>query len=72
MRQKYGVKRARKIFRNKKRIIAFIGISIYEKNVTKKIWGSIGFIVNLAQMIECNLVNILESNEVLKTFDGKE
>ena len=23
-------------------------------------------------MIECNLVNILESNDVLKTFDGKE
>ncbi len=43
-----------------------------KKYYYKKVWASIGFIVNLAQMIEYNLANILANNEVLKTFDEKE
>ncbi len=35
----------------------------------KKIWGSIGFIVNLSQMIEYNLANILAIDEILSAFD---
>lgn len=38
----------------------------------KKVWGSIGFIVNLSQMIEYNLANILALNEILAAFDKKE
>ncbi len=38
----------------------------------KKIWGSIGFIVNLSQMIEYNLANILAIDEILSAFDEVE
>ena len=40
-----------------------------KKHYYKKVWGSIGFIVNLSQMIEYNLANILGLNEILSTFD---
>lgn len=40
-----------------------------KKYYYKKVWGSIGFIVNLSQMIEYNLANILGLNEILSAFD---
>ena len=43
-----------------------------KKGYYKKVWGSIGFIVNLSQMIEYNLANILALNDVLSAFDETE
>ena len=37
----------------------------------KKVWESIGFIVNLSQMIEYNIANILALNEIISAFDGE-
>lgn len=34
-----------------------------------KLWGKVGFIVNLSQMIEYNLANILAFDEILREFD---
>lgn len=42
---------------------------MFKKYYYKKVWGSIGFIVNLSQMIEYNLANILGLNEILSAFD---
>lgn len=38
----------------------------------KKVWGMVGFVVNLSQMIEYNLANILALNEIIVTFDKEE
>ena len=38
----------------------------------KKIWGMVGFIVNLSQMIEYNIANILAFNEILSVFDEQD
>ena len=38
----------------------------------KKVWGSVGFIVNLSQMIEYNIANILALNEILSAFDKQD
>lgn len=43
-----------------------------KKYYYKKVWGSIGFIVNLSQMIEYNLANILGLNEILSAFNEIE
>lgn len=43
-----------------------------KKGYYKKVWGSIGFIVNLSQMIEYNLANILALNDILSAFDENE
>jgi hypothetical protein len=36
------------------------------------LWGKVGFIVNLSQMIEYNLANILSANEILKEFEHRD
>ena len=33
------------------------------------LWGKVGFIVNLSQMVEYNLANILSADELLRGFD---
>ena len=43
-----------------------------KKRYYKKIWGMVGFEVNLSQMIEYNLANILALNEILVAFDKEE
>lgn len=43
-----------------------------KKRYYKKIWGMVGFVVNLSQMIEYNLANILALNEILVAFDKEE
>ena len=43
-----------------------------KKRYYKKIWGMIGFVVNLSQMIEYNLANILALNEILVIFEKEE
>lgn len=42
---------------------------MFKKYYYKKVWTSIGFIVNLSQMIEYHLSNILGLNEILSAFD---
>ena len=39
------------------------------KQHLEELWGKVGFIVNLSQMIEYNLANILAFNEILREFD---
>ena len=34
-----------------------------------ELWGKVGFIVNLSQMIEYNIANILAFDEILKPFE---
>lgn len=43
-----------------------------KKRCYKKVWGMVGFVVNLSQMIEYNLANILALNEILVAFDKEE
>ena len=43
-----------------------------KKRYYKKVWGMVGFIVNLSQMIEYNLANILALNEILVAFDKED
>ena len=43
-----------------------------KKGYYKKVWGMVGFVVNLSQMIEYNLTNILALNEILVAFDKEE
>lgn len=45
---------------------------MFKKHYYKKVWGSIGFVVNLSQMIEYNLANILALNEILSSFDKQD
>lgn len=42
------------------------------KRYYKKVWASIGFVINLFQMIEYNLANILALNEILIAFDKED
>lgn len=42
------------------------------KQQLEEVWGKVGFIVNLSQMIEYNLANILAFNEILREFDNKD
>ena len=35
----------------------------------KELWGKVGFIINLSQMIEYNLANILAFDEILREFE---
>ena len=35
----------------------------------QELWGKVGFIVHLSQMVECNLANILSADELLRGFD---
>ena len=35
----------------------------------QELWGKVGFIVNLSQMVEYNLANILSADELLRGFD---
>lgn len=37
-----------------------------------QLWGKVGFVVNLSQMIEYNLANILAFDEVLREFEEKD
>ena len=43
-----------------------------KKRYYKKVWGMVGFVVNLSQMLEYNLANILALNEILVAFDNEE
>ena len=43
-----------------------------KKRYYKKVWGMVGFVVNLSQMLEYNLSNILALNEILVVFDNEE
>ena len=45
---------------------------MFKKFYYKKVWASIGFVVNLSQMIEYNLANILGLNEILSAFDNQD
>lgn len=36
-----------------------------------EIWGKVGFIVHLSQMIEYTLANVLAFNDILREFDDK-
>ena len=38
----------------------------------KELWGKVGFIVNLSQMVEYNLANILAFDEILREFDTRD
>ena len=38
-------------------------------NALTDLWGKVGFIVHLSQMVEYNLANILSADELLKEFD---
>ena len=38
-------------------------------NALADLWGKVGFIVHLSQMVECNLANILSADELLREFD---
>jgi len=42
------------------------------KNQLKELWGKVGFIVNLSQMVEYNLANILAFDEILREFDTRD
>lgn len=45
------------------------------RKVTKQLkylWGQVGFIINLSQMIEYTLYNILALNEILKECENKD
>ena len=45
------------------------------KKVEKQLvhlWGKVGFIVNLSQMIEYNLANILSADEILREFEHRD
>ena len=35
----------------------------------KALWGKVGFIVHLSQMVEYNLANILSADELLREFE---
>lgn len=37
-----------------------------------QLWGSVGFIINLSQMIEYNLTNILAMDEILREFEDRD
>lgn len=45
----------------------------YEKKEEQlfEIWGKVGFIVHLSQMIEYTLANVLAFNDILREFDDK-
>ena len=43
-----------------------------KKHYYNKVWASIGFVVNLSQMIEYNLANILGLNDILSAFDNQD
>ena len=50
-------------------------MGIADKNCKKQLeelWGKVGFIVNLSQMIEYNLANILAFDEILREFDNAD
>ena len=42
------------------------------KQHLEELWGKVGFIVNLSQMIEYNLANILAFDEILREFDNAD
>ena len=37
-----------------------------------ELWGKVGFIVNLSQMVEYNLANILAFDEILREFEERD
>lgn len=37
-----------------------------------QLWGKVGFIINLSQMIEYNLTNILAMDEILREFEDRD
>lgn len=42
------------------------------ENKLEHLWGKVGFIVHLSQMIEYSLANVLAFNEILCEFDNRE
>lgn len=42
------------------------------ENELADLWGKVGFIVNLSQMIEYNLANILSADEILREFEHRD
>lgn len=47
-------------------------ISQEVENKLKEIWGKVGFIIHLSQMIEYNLANILAFDELLSKLEQKD
>ncbi len=45
---------------------------MFKKRYYTKVWVSVGFVVNLSQMVEYNLANILALNEILSAFDKQD
>lgn len=46
-----------------------------EKKIEKQLiqlWGKVGFIVNLSQMIEYTLANVLAFDELLREFEERD
>ena len=44
-------------------------MSMYEANeILFELWGKVGFIVHLSQMVEYNLANILSADELFREF----
>ena len=43
-----------------------------DKEKLDKVWGSVGFIMHLAQLIEYNLVNIIAGHKFLKDIDSQK
>jgi hypothetical protein len=38
----------------------------------QELWGKVGFIVHLSQMVEYNLANILSADELLREFEERD
>ena len=41
-------------------------------NALTDLWGKVGFIVHLSQMVEYNLANILSADELLREFEERD
>ena len=38
----------------------------------QELWGKVGFIIHLSQMVEYNLANILSADELLREFEERD
>ena len=41
-------------------------------NALTDVWGKVGFIVHLSQMVEYNLANVLSADELLRKFEERD
>ena len=44
-------------------------MKLFYRKKLKMLWGKVGFIVHLSQMVEYNLANILSADELLREFE---